>query len=295
MALYVNGVRIAEEAQRYPDDIHLGFGAGDEAKFLWETADPNANVLMLVLPEGGAVDVPVFVVGDASIANADLGWFNGITEPSLAIVDDDKDSYIVLGWLTDDKPYIYPGGLASTLHIKQLLSVHDGSEPTWGHSPTGLAVEGIVEIDGAAYLDGGLNTTTISASGDLSAVGGFKQGYVFMQINVAASQSAVALDVSGLAGNTEIVMPYAGSVLAISIASNAARAGGTLTVDVTINGVATGLQAVLDATNTTYHRATQAKDTDTFAAGDRLGVKITTDASWTPTTADIVVAVLVEM
>ena len=116
----------------------------------------------------------------------------------------------------------------------------------------------------------------------------------FMQADVAANQAAVALNVLGLAGNTEITLPKGGSIVGISIASNDARTAGTLTVDATINGTATGLQAVLDATNTQYHHANQVKDTDTFSAGDRVGVKITTDAGWLPVTADIVVLVLCE-
>lgn len=122
----------------------------------------------------------------------------------------------------------------------------------------------------------------------------YTQPYQFMQADVAASQAAVALDVLGLAGNTEYTMELDGSVVGIAIASNDARTGGTLTVDVTINGTATGLQAVLNATNTTYHYATQLPETDTFSAGDRLGVDITTDAAWTPDgTPDIVVTVIV--
>ena len=121
----------------------------------------------------------------------------------------------------------------------------------------------------------------------------YSQPYKFMQINAAANQSAVALDVLGLAGNTEYTMELEGSIIGISIASNDARTAGTLTVDATVNGTATGLQAVLDGTNTTYHYATQIPETDTFSAGDRLGVKITTDASWAPVTADIVVTVIV--
>lgn len=118
--------------------------------------------------------------------------------------------------------------------------------------------------------------------------------FAFQQTDVAASQSAVAMDVLGLAGNTEYTMPYSGSVVAVSIASNAARTGGTATVDVTINGTVTGLQAALDGTNTQYHYASQGPDADRFSAGDRLGVKITTDGSWAPTTADVVVVVVVE-
>lgn len=144
---------------------------------------------------------------------------------------------------------------------------------------------------------GGTALFRIESDGDINSLnaGGHKQSFGFMQQNVSASQSAVAMDVLGLEGNTEVVMPFAGSVLGIGVASNAARTSGTLTVDVTVNGVAMGLEAQLDASNTQYHSATQAKDTDDFNAGDRLGVKITTSADWAPTTADIVVTVIVEM
>jgi len=137
----------------------------------------------------------------------------------------------------------------------------------------------------------------IGAEADIHAAGGYKNSFNFGKENVAASQTAVAIYVSSFSEtNTEIVMPYAGSVIAISVASNDARTAGTLTVDATINGTATGLQAVLDVTNTTYHYASQAPETagDTIAAGDRLGVKITTSADWLPTTADIVVTVVIE-
>ncbi|MDD3098624.1 MAG: hypothetical protein PHU82_02275, partial [Candidatus Pacebacteria bacterium] len=86
---------------------------GGVAKLGWETADANANALVLALPEGGATDVPVFVIGDASILNADLGWFNGVTEPRVAVVDDDKDSYVALGFTADDAAAIILGGSAA--------------------------------------------------------------------------------------------------------------------------------------------------------------------------------------
>jgi len=116
--------------------------------------------------------------------------------------------------------------------------------------------------------------------------------YCFMQSDVAASQTDIALNVLGLSGNTEIVVPKDGSVIGISIASNDARTAGTLTVDITVNGTKTGLQAILDGTNSQYHYATQAMRTDEFSAGDRIGVKITTDGDWAPVIADIVVNVL---
>ncbi len=71
----------------YLDDIALMMGDGGTVSIIYETADANANELILALPEGGATDVPVLVIGDTTINNVDLGIFDGITQPSVAIMD----------------------------------------------------------------------------------------------------------------------------------------------------------------------------------------------------------------
>jgi len=134
----------------------------------------------------------------------------------------------------------------------------------------------------------------LSIPGDISAAGGYKSVFNFQQIDVAAGQTNVPIDVLGLPGNTEYVLPYAGSIIALSIASNAARTGGTLVVTPTINGTLCTIDIDLSAVTPQYNYTAQLKDIDTFSGGDRLGVKITTDAAWAPTTADIVVTVVVE-
>lgn len=93
---------------------------------------------------------------------------------------------------------------------------------------------------------------------------------------------------------TEEVMPWDFEVVGISVVSNAARTAGTLTVDATIDGTVTGLQAALDATNTLRDTGTQARGSDAALAGARVGCKLTT-SSWTPTTADITATVWVIM
>lgn len=115
----------------------------------------------------------------------------------------------------------------------------------------------------------------------------------WFQDNVAASQAAVALVIAN--ARTEIPMPVGGSIVGIAVWSNAARTAGTLTVDATIDGTVTGCQAVLDGTNTQTDTGSQAAGLDLFTPGQRIGVKITTDGSWAPTTADIDVAVLVAL
>lgn len=104
----------------------------------------------------------------------------------------------------------------------------------------------------------------------------------------------MALFLVGSATRTSRVQVRAGSVLGVVVRSTEARTVGTLTAEATINGAATGLTAVLDGTNTTVKATTQAKDADAFAAGDQIGVTITTSADWAPATADVTVELLVE-
>lgn len=115
----------------------------------------------------------------------------------------------------------------------------------------------------------------------------------FYQDDVQAAQSAVALNIPGPAVVTEIEMPWDGSIVGISVLTNDSRTADTLTVDATINGSVSGLQAVLDGSNADHHSAIQAIDIDTFSTGDRIGCKITTGGAWTPITADIIVVVYV--
>lgn len=91
---------------------------------------------------------------------------------------------------------------------------------------------------------------------------------------------------------TDQVIPFDFEIVGIDVTSNAARTAGTLTVDATIDGTVTGVQAALDATNTTRHYARNARAADAGVAGSRVGVKLTT-SSWTPVTADVTATVWV--
>lgn len=139
------------------------------------------------------------------------------------------------------------------------------------------------------YSDGAAEWTVGPSSVGFSRtiVGTWKQD------NVTAAQSGVALTLVGDAARTEIPVSRAGYLSGIVIRSNEARTAGSCTVDATINGTATGaLTGVLNASNTQTNTgvATVAAGFN-VAAGDRIGVKVTTTAGWTPTTADIIVTV----
>jgi len=86
---------------------------------------------------------------------------------------------------------------------------------------------------------------------------------------------------------TEVVLPWDYQVVAITVSASTPRTAGTLTVEATINGAATGLTAALDAVNTQWARTRQPRDADRGAAGSRVGAAITTTGAWTPTTADV--------
>lgn len=112
----------------------------------------------------------------------------------------------------------------------------------------------------------------------------------FAQDNVAANQAAVALSL-GTPAKTQIghTMTRAGSLVGISVLSNVAAAGDVATFIVTKNGVATALTVTLDAAinGGLKNFAVAAKDAIAFAAGDVIGVTITTPAGWTAVTADV--------
>ena len=80
-------------------------GTGHDVSAFWETADANANYWAYDLPSGGATAVPVMGVG-IGLKDVDLGLFDGITQPTLAVLDADQDSYLVLDFSADDSPRI---------------------------------------------------------------------------------------------------------------------------------------------------------------------------------------------
>lgn len=102
--------------------------------------------------------------------------------------------------------------------------------------------------------------------------------------NVAASISTPTALSRFAAGvePTAFIAPKDGSITGIAVYSNAPRTGGSLTVEAYIGAVATGLQAVLNGSNTTFHAMPQEKDADQFSAGDLIYVKVTTTTDWLP-------------
>lgn len=79
-----SGIVSAGGALTVNDDILLGIGTGQTARLSYDTTDVNANAVIWQLPAGGGTDVPVIAIGQ-SIESVDLGLFNGVVDPRLAL------------------------------------------------------------------------------------------------------------------------------------------------------------------------------------------------------------------
>jgi len=207
------------------------------------------------------------------------GWVRSIT------VDDDTDAALTITQNGSAEGIDSKGRIKATA----VAAADDVIVAKEAASHTGDLFQG--------QASGGSALFKIEKDGDINSLsaGGHKVNFSFFQTNVAANQTAVTIEILGMVGSTVRPVSYAGSILAVLIVTNEARTAGTASVEVFINDVATGLTATLDAGHVAWAYTTQAKDTDAFAAGGWITVKITTSADWAPVTADIVVTVVVEM
>ena len=85
----------------FDDNDIFSIGTSAPYKQAWDTTDDNANFIKGSFDVPGSVDVAIFAIG-IDILGVDLTFFNGLTEPAFAVIDADRDSYIKIGFRTDD-------------------------------------------------------------------------------------------------------------------------------------------------------------------------------------------------
>jgi len=108
------------------------------------------------------------------------------------------------------------------------------------------------------------------------------------QQNVAAGQTNVALSTQVSTNFDTIKMIRAGSIIGLSTRLTEGSLAGTLTVQVTINGVGGTLSLVhTSGSNPSGGQATQVSGVDNYVAGDLVGIRLTTTAGFLPTTTDL--------
>jgi len=113
-AATVNGV-LTHAANTIMQDGKLAlFGTGSDAGLAWDTADANAECLHILLgdPAGNVVPVALFGAQTAT-SGVDHTFFNGITQPTIALLDADADSWMTLSFGSTDEATIATGGAAA--------------------------------------------------------------------------------------------------------------------------------------------------------------------------------------
>ncbi len=108
------------------------------------------------------------------------------------------------------------------------------------------------------------------------------------QNEVAANQANVALEAQVSTNFDTVKAVRAGSIVGFATRLSEPITAGNLTVEITVNGVGTGFQIAHSAVlNPSGGVATQATGVDVYAAGDLIGVRVTTDAGFLPITTDL--------
>jgi hypothetical protein len=165
-AVSFDGTFTMNSAGAIRDNVNLLFGTGSDTALRYQTHDADANAFTIIMPAGDATNVPVAVFGDTSIKNNDLGFFDGITDPSIAIVSDDATNYTRL---TVNNAGLISFHSSSTANI--LVMEADGNVGIGTTSPTtALDVHGSINTSspGDIYYDGALTSYSpmIIASAD---------------------------------------------------------------------------------------------------------------------------------
>jgi hypothetical protein len=112
-------------------------------------------------------------------------------------------------------------------------------------------------------------------------------------VNLATSVSATALTLAGVSGGgTEVAPGFPGTIIGITYVVATVITAGTLSAWVTKNG---STVLALGGTTAKVRVTTQEAGTDTFAATDRIGVKVTTSADYAPTSNDPIITVIAEI
>jgi hypothetical protein len=262
---------------QFRDVLELGLGA---------LVSPGAvNASIVTTPAGFTVRVPSgakFYDKGVLVTLSANQDYSGATSPNEAVV--------TLWGKILRTAAVGTNPTALDTYTLDLTHTYNSTAPSTDHFPIARYATGAAAVSGA--IDSEPSGKYVEfLMGQRQVIDGW------IQDNVVASQSAVEL--TRAVGRFRA--PRAGSLTAVIATVSEARTAGTLTVEVFKNtglagasGSGTGLTAVLNATNTSRKATTQAKDADTFAAGDELFVVVTTDAGWLPVTSDLRVAIEIE-
>ncbi|MBI2473796.1 hypothetical protein HYV70_04565, partial [Candidatus Uhrbacteria bacterium] len=134
-----------DQAITIGDDASVSIGGTGpfDSNLRFETADANANAVHWALPESSATEVPVLFIGDASMDGLDLGFLDGTTGTSLALVSDDAGDYGTMS-VTDNGNLVLDTATADS--DISLTPVDELLITTGDNSPTDVNITGSVTV-----------------------------------------------------------------------------------------------------------------------------------------------------
>lgn len=144
-------------------------------------------------------------------------------------------------------------------------------------------------------LEGELEDMAVGMLSSSAAASAYtrRRGALFLsgwgQSNVAASQSEVQLSRYGVAWQAPLILPFGGSVIGLLVGLSAARTAGSLTMQVFLDGSASGLEVVIDGDSPLTIEDTASPGEYPFEAGEKVTVRISTSSDWAPASADVLV------
>jgi hypothetical protein len=178
--------------------------------------------------------------------------------------------------------------------LRSLVTLEPGLKLTT--MPAAFAGPYDTAYEGAAGASGSLSIPgSIAISGSILPVR--EQMGVWVRDNVAAGLTDSVLSLNATAAvQLERAAIRAGSVTGIGMTLTVAPAGANLVAKVFKNGTLLNAACILTVVPGAPlgYSVSFAKGLYTFAAGDRLGVAITTPGGWTATTSDIAVSLEIE-
>jgi len=142
---------------------------------------------------------------------------------------------------------------------------------------------GTATVDSVSLWAGAVESLKAEVDG-IRTVGGIVTTLCFIDLAVTQNVEGEYQPVAGSATGQDLheyVMPFAGSIVGISVSASEARATGTAMYTVVKNTLTTGFAVQLNGTDDTYVHDTQPIGSDTFVAGDRIACWLTS-VSFTP-------------
>lgn len=193
---YFHSTVVFEGTTRIVDIQMLSLGNDNDARFYYETADPDAHKLILALPNGGAINVPVFVIGDQGIIDNNLGWFDGVTGPRTAWVDADEDSYITLGASNTDDYF------EETLGGNAVALIHGGAR---AYTPDAITATSAGVAASVATVVTEITTNGDSDLDNVTLTAGVDgQIKIFSVVAVGNAADSVKVTPASMIGGTQI-------------------------------------------------------------------------------------------